>query len=188
MKKLIIYFIRHAKSIYDSKIHDEQRTLSLEGEKQATALIPKLLTLNIKKIYSSPAKRAIDTIAPFAKKANLEIEIVPEFREREVQPCDSLETYIENVRKTWEDFNFKPKGWETSCSCQNRSFKKLKELGRENKNSNIVISSHGTVTSLCLNKINPSWSFDEWKALPMPAVIEVSYENGSFSVQKVFTI
>ena len=181
----MIYFVRHAKSIWDPNIPEQQRALSPEGKKQAAAIVSKLSARNIQKIYSSTAKRAIQTIEPFAKNAGLKIEIIPEFREREMTPCDSFETFISNVKRTWQDFNFKPKGWERGISCQKRAFEKLKKLAKIHEDKNIAISSHGMVISLCLNKIDLSWSFQEWKDLTMPAIVALSYKDGLFSIKKI---
>ena len=77
----MVYLVRHAESVYDPNVPEQERILSLEGKRQAKDLIKKLEPLNIEKIYSSSAKRAIDTIAPFAKKAGLKIELIPENRD-----------------------------------------------------------------------------------------------------------
>ncbi|MFC1842922.1 histidine phosphatase family protein [Candidatus Dependentiae bacterium] len=186
----MIYLVRHAKSLYNPDIPEQERILSSEGKKQAKDLIKKLEPLNIEKIYSSPAKRAIDTIAPFAKdgparrsrrrrRVGLEIELIPEFRECTMQPCKSFEEWKRFVKKSWEDFNFKPEGWESSLECQIRVCKKIEELGIKDLQKNIVINSHGRVISLFLNKINNSWGFDQWEKLPMPAIVKVCLKTGA---------
>lgn len=173
----MIYLVRHTKSLFDPNVPEQERILSSEGEKQAKDLIKKLEPLNIEKIYSSPARRAIDTIAPFAKTVGLEIELVPEFRECTMLPCRSFEEWKSFLKKSWEDFNFKPEGWESNLECQIRVCKKIKELGIKDSEKNIVINSHGRTISLFLNKINNSWGFDQWERLPMPAVVKVCLET-----------
>ncbi|MFC1843079.1 histidine phosphatase family protein [Candidatus Dependentiae bacterium] len=175
----MIYLVRHAKSIYDPNVPEQERILSSEGEREAKDLIKKLEPLNIEKIYSSPAKRAIDTIAPFAKMADLEIELVPEFRECTMLPCKSFEEWKHYLKKSWEDFNFKPEGWESNLECQIRVCKKIEELGIKDLQKNIIINSHGRVISLFLNKINNSWGFDQWESLGMPAVVKVCLKTGA---------
>jgi len=175
----MIYLVRHAESVYDPNIPEQERILSSEGEKQAKDLIKKLEPLNIEKIYSSPAKRAVDTIAPFAKTVNLEIELIPEFRECTMPPCKSFEEWKRFVKKSWEDFHFKPEGWESNLECQARVCKKIEELGIKDSGKNIIINSHGRVISLFLNKINNSWGFDQWEKLPMPAVVKFCLETGT---------
>jgi len=175
----MIYLVRHAKSVYDPDVPEQERILSSEGEKQAKDLIKKLEPLNIEKIYSSPVKRAIDTIAPFAKAVGLEVESISEFRECTMPPCKSFEEWKRFVKKSWEDFDFKPEGWESSLECQIRVCKKIEELGIKDLQKNIVINSHGRVISLFLNKINNSWGFDQWESLPMPAVVKVCLKTGA---------
>jgi len=175
----VVYLIRHAQSIYDPSIPEQERSLSLEGKKQAIDLIKKLTPLRIEKIYSSPAKRAIDTIAPFAQTVGLNIELVPEFKECKMLPCKSFEEWYAIIKKSWDDFTFKPKNWESNLECQARICKKIDDLRMKHSDVNIAISSHGRVLSLLLNKIDKNWGFDKWKDLPMPSIIKVCFKTGS---------
>jgi broad specificity phosphatase PhoE len=64
MKK--IYLVRHAQTRYDPAVADEERPLTSTGHEQAAALCDTLLGLGIEEIHSSPFRRCVDTIAPFA--------------------------------------------------------------------------------------------------------------------------
>ncbi|SCM04647.1 Uncharacterized protein BC88300_04146 [Bacillus cytotoxicus] len=69
MKKLIV--IRHCSATGKSR----DAMLTIEGEKQASALAEFLMTsrLQIDSIISSPFKRAIQSITPFASLVNLQM-------------------------------------------------------------------------------------------------------------------
>ena len=78
-----VYFVRHSKP--DFTITDElTRPLSDEGLKKCKKVTDYLLDKEIHKVYSSPYKRAFDTVAGYANQAKLEVEIVNDFRERKV--------------------------------------------------------------------------------------------------------
>jgi 8-oxo-dGTP diphosphatase len=53
--------------------YDGERTLTEEGKKVAQRLVPLLSAFGPKRIVTSPWKRCVDTVAPFAKKKKLKI-------------------------------------------------------------------------------------------------------------------
>jgi len=176
----MIYFVRHAESVYDPHVPDLERGLSAKGHKQAEALIATLMPLGIERIYASPAKRAIDTIAPFANAVGLAIEMIPAFKECKMVHCKSFEEWKEYIEKGWQDFAFKPPGWESNGECQSRVCKKIEELVKKDAAKTVAISSHGRAISLFLHKLTEgAWGFNEWESLPMPAVIQVCVKTGS---------
>ena len=82
--KTNIYLIRHAESTANAEglfggLTDYN--LSNYGLKQADKLALKLKDVNVDKIYSSPLKRAIQTITPTARMMNKKVNIVDDLRE-----------------------------------------------------------------------------------------------------------
>lgn len=62
-RKKVIYFVRHGES--DNMIKEDLiRPLTKDGEKKSLALIEVFRNRRIKKIYSSPYKRSVDTVKP----------------------------------------------------------------------------------------------------------------------------
>ncbi len=66
----MIYLLRHCEKTAEAA----EAPLSDIGFTQATAIAPKLATLGIKRILSSPHQRAQQSVAPFAKAAGLKVE------------------------------------------------------------------------------------------------------------------
>lgn len=63
-----IVVLRHAKaSPAEGDQHDDERTLSSRGEKQAIAIVPSLRAYGVKKVIASDAVRCTQTVAPLAK-------------------------------------------------------------------------------------------------------------------------
>lgn len=99
-----VYFVRHAQS--DLSVRDDlRRPLTNKGIEDSHKVTDALMDKNITAIYSSSFKRTIDTIRNFAEKINYEIEIIDDFRERNVGE------WVEDIKKfskrQSEDFNFK---------------------------------------------------------------------------------
>lgn len=73
-----IYFVRHAEPNYDN--HDDlTRELTTKGLEDAKKVTGFLKDKGIQVAYSSPYKRAIDTIQDFTKAAGLKIHLEPLF-------------------------------------------------------------------------------------------------------------
>lgn len=81
---MTLYFLRHAQSMgnltgdYSTNLHD---SLSETGFIQANALSDRLENKFFDKIYCSPLKRAFQTIKPYIKTNDLNVEIWPELAE-----------------------------------------------------------------------------------------------------------
>lgn len=78
-----VFFVRHAEPNYDNH-NDLLRELSVKGMEDRKLVTAFMSDKDINVAVSSPFKRAIDTIQDFADLAELEIEIIEDFRERKV--------------------------------------------------------------------------------------------------------
>lgn len=76
----IIYFIRHTEADFTVSI-SRNRPLTEKGLADRRLVTEFLQDKNIDAVLSSPYKRAIDTVAPFAEKNGFEIKLVEDFRE-----------------------------------------------------------------------------------------------------------
>ena len=137
MMETILYVIRHAQSSQEKeKFSEYERPLTIEGLQQAKDIISQLLELKIEKIYSSPYKRALDTIKPFAMKTGLEINKVEDFREIKLQPVGKQ--FMKIKEKTFSDLNFKLPNCESGLECQERFYNKILSLLPEIKGKVII--------------------------------------------------
>jgi 2,3-bisphosphoglycerate-dependent phosphoglycerate mutase len=74
--------IRHAESLPDRNVPEDEWQLSVTGREQAQALCSKMFDLGVKRIYSSPYPRAVATVRPLAEALGIEVEIRNDLRER----------------------------------------------------------------------------------------------------------
>lgn len=139
--KTDIYFVRHAQS--DLSIKDDViRPLTQKGIKDAKKVTVALIDKNITAIYSSPFKRAVDTIRDFAERSGLEIIIDNDFREREVG--EWVEDFEVFSRKQWGDFDFRFAQGESLREVQQRNIIALFKVLNSNLGKSVVIATYGT--------------------------------------------
>lgn len=80
---MAVFLIRHAhagtRGAFDGP--DEARPLDGRGRAQAESILALLNDRDVRRIYSSPAARCIETVQPLAEKMGVEVETRPELRE-----------------------------------------------------------------------------------------------------------
>lgn len=175
--KTVVYFIRHAEpdySVYDDAI----RPLTDKGKKDALNVATYLEDKGIQVALSSPYKRAIDTIKPFADINNMNIELVEDFRERKVDNC-WIDDFHGFSQKQWEDFNYKLLDGECLHDVQERNIKALEKVLRKFYGKNIVIGTHGTALSTIINYYESSYGYKDFNEirLLMPWIVKFTFDE-----------
>lgn len=172
-----IYFVRHAKP--DFSVHDDlTRPLTDKGIIDSKKLCEFLKEKSINKIYSSPYKRAIDTIKELAQNINIKIEVVDDFRERKISNI-WIEDFNKFSKSQWENFEYKLNDGESLNEVQSRNIKALHKILNENINQNIVIGTHGTALSTIINYYDKTFdylSFTKIKDI-MPFIVCMEFEK-----------
>lgn len=166
MSPIAFYLVRHAHAAWKP---DENRPLSDRGQRDALRVADILNGYPIEAIVSSTYQRAIQTIQPLATRLELEIQLEPGFRERELGDW-TAPSFDEAVRKTWLDPGFAFTQGESNQQAQMRAKLGIKTLLNSQAGQHIVISTHGNMLSLILNLFDPTVGFDFWSGLSMPDV------------------
>lgn len=180
-----IYLVRHCEPCtrnYD----DTERKLTEKGYKDTEKIKEFFNGKNVDLIFSSPYKRAVDTIKPFAEKANREIVEVCDFRERKIG--EVIENFDEFSKRQWEDFDFKLDNGDSLREVQDRNIRALKEVLSKNCNKNIVISGHGTAISTIVNFYDSEFNFEKFYELKdvMPFVVEMEFDGEEFKNYTIY--
>lgn len=168
--KTQVYFVRHAKP--DLSIKDDMmRPLSEKGIEDTKKITNTLIDKNITSIYSSPFKRAVDTIKDFSENMELEIKTNNNFCERNVG--EWVEDFKAFSQKQWEDFDFRIAEGESLRQVQERNISALFEVIKNNYGRNIAIATHGTALSTIINYFNPDFGYaDFWNIVDkMPYIL-----------------
>ncbi|GIN57283.1 phosphoglycerate mutase [Lederbergia ruris] len=179
-----LYLVRHAHSIYTP---DElERPLSEGGFAGAQTVTELLKEENIDYVYSSPYKRAMQTIEGLARYIDKEIHIENDFKER-ILAEKPVENFTIAITKVWEDDDFSWSGGESNRIAQKRGCRAILQVLESHKGKNVVISTHGNIMVLIMNYFDSSYGFDFWKKLDMPDIYKCSFnEKKLIEVQRIW--
>lgn len=172
-----VYFIRHAES--DRSIRDGRiRPLTEKGLADCRLITEFLHDKKIDAVLSSPFKRAVDTVADFAKENSFEIEMIEDFRERKSDSNCFSETDVFQKRQ-WDDFYYTLSDGECLAEVQARNIAALKETLERYHGKNIVIGTHGMALSTIINYYDSTYGFTEWVAIKdlLPLVVKMTFTN-----------
>jgi len=148
--------------------------LSLQGRRQARRLRPRLKSENIRRVYSSDKKRAMQTAKIIFK--NARIEPLVELREIHFGAFEGL-THAEilkkydNLYRQWlrDPFSTSPPGGEDMKKFKQRILGALKHIIEDNPNANVAVVCHGGVIGILCSSIKKSKDF--WRHIPASASV-----------------
>jgi 2,3-bisphosphoglycerate-dependent phosphoglycerate mutase len=162
----VFYLVRHAHADWRP---GEERPLSARGQQDARRVARVLALYPITALYSSPARRARQTILPLAVRLGLPLHVVPELYERRLSD-DPVNDFLEAVRATWADPCFAFPGGEPNAAAQERAVELLETLLARHAGEHVVLSTHGNLLALLLQHFDPAIDFHFWQSLTMPDV------------------
>lgn len=171
-----ILLLRHAESVYSSD--DRDRSLSESGEHAARELVESFKDIfRPERIYSSPYRRAMDTVKPLAKAWDRKIELDERLRERKSTetPVDDFTAF---AKKQWLDHRFALLGCESLNDVAKRGKEMMMEVEVENRGKTILLSTHGTWMGAVMHVFDPSFDYSAWKKLKMPDLWEIIFYKG----------
>ena len=183
-----LYFVRHAEPNYQN--HDDVgRELSPRGQADCRLVTEFLMDKGVDAILSSPYRRAVDTLQPFAETVRLPIEHVPDFRERRID--DSwIEDFDGFCRRQWADFAFHLPGGESLLEVQARNIAAVERVLSAYDGRCVVIGGHGTAISTVLNHYDPAFGYEQFEAIRrvMPWIVRLDFEGTEFLRLEGFTL
>jgi 2,3-bisphosphoglycerate-dependent phosphoglycerate mutase len=160
------YLVRHAHAEWTP---DENRALSGRGRADAERVADVLGGIPIAAIYTSPARRARETIAPLAARLGLSIHIVPDLRERELGH-GAADDFFGAVKTTWSDPSFAHPGGESNAAAQRRGVAVVRRLQERHPVEHVVLATHGNLLALVLQHFDARVDFAFWRSLTMPDI------------------
>ena len=162
---------------------DNERGLSAEGQRAAADLAARLHMAPITAIYSSPYRRAIETVEPLAARLELQVRVRDDLAERWL--ADRIleeEEWLDAYRRTWDDIDLRPQGGEARRTTQDRALAALADLRRQHAGETVVVSSHGGLIGCLLRAMDEDMAFERALEMPMPALFELTDETGEWRV------
>jgi 2,3-bisphosphoglycerate-dependent phosphoglycerate mutase len=175
-----LFLIRHCQA----EGQESEAQLTTEGLAQAEKLALFLQQYKINRIISSPFKRTLQTITPYANKQNLEIEVDERLKER-ILSSEHLTDWFEKLKQSFEEEDLKFTGGESSKEATERIVSFIEDIRNEQTN-HIAIVTHGNLSALLLNYLSQDFGFNEWLSLSNPDVYLLDNHSGEFEYKRIW--
>jgi 2,3-bisphosphoglycerate-dependent phosphoglycerate mutase len=184
-----ILLIRHATpepvAAGASEASDNDRPLSIEGRLAAEALSTWLGARPVTAVFSSPYRRAVETVQPIAAAHHLEVRILTELRERRVSdvPLEG-EGFISALNRARADPAFALPGGESTDAVRERALIALDRIVRETPSGIAVAGTHGGLLSILRWHLGEEFTVDEALAEPMPSIHVVRPTRNGWAITR----
>ena len=168
-----LLLVRHAHA--DWRL-DEERPLSPRGRGDAERIATLLAVPRPAAIYSSPARRAVETIERLAEQLGLRPILTRDLREREMPPLpeSGFEAF---VRSSWLEPAVLSADAEPMIEAQARGLRVVQSLLWKHRNQDVVVATHGNLLALIVNVLDPAYGYEFWKRLTCPDVYELCFRD-----------
>lgn len=137
--------------------------LSAAGRAQAEALAASLADAGIDRIVASPYRRAIDSIAPLARRLGLAVERDDRLTER-VLSTHLLPDWRERLRASFNDPDLVLEGGESSRMAMARGVESVEDALRGAARTPAIVT-HGNLLTLMLRRFDARYGFEAWQAM-----------------------
>jgi len=169
-----LYLVRHAHADWSP---DEERSLSERGREKADVLANLLERRRIEAIYTSPARRALETIEPLSRRLRIPPVPLHDLRERQLIVPASTD-FDAAVRAAWPAPASHVSG-ESNEVAQARGIAAIRNIIDEQAGRLTVVATHGNLLALVLNGFKPTFGFDFWQRLTFPDVYECRFQRAA---------
>ena len=175
MGSATILLIRHCASLGQG----ETAGISPSGAVAADALAKRLLSLELDAIYSSPYRRALATIEPFATRASMTVAIDERLKER-VLADEDRDDWLTQIERSFEDGEHCLKGGESMNATRDRGLAALADIAQGGHRRPVAVS-HGALISAVLRACDRSFGFEHWRSLRNPDLFELSFRQATLT-------
>lgn len=169
----VFYLVRHARADWT---RDENRPLSGRGREDALRVADSLAPYPVCAIYTSPYRRAMETIAPLAEHLELPMQLEPGLVERRLGRFSEGD-FFRAVETTWRDPAFAHPGGETNAAAQQRGLEVVRRLRERHAEEHVVLSTHGNLMALVLQAFDPTIDYAFWHSLTMPDIYNLDFSQ-----------
>lgn len=176
MPSTVAYLVRHAQSQPDPQAPTASWPLSPRGRLQARWLGRRLRSLGVEVVASSPWPRAVDTVAPLARRLGVAVETAADLRERRIAP-GWLDDFEAEQRRSLEDPDHALPGCEPGRSAAARLEGAMEALRLRHPGRTLVVATHGHALAHWLQRLDPGFGFDAWRGLAFPHVLRVVHDG-----------
>jgi 2,3-bisphosphoglycerate-dependent phosphoglycerate mutase len=179
MADTTFYLLRHCTAVGQAP----DAPLTPAGRVQAESLAAALVGHGVERIVSSPWQRAIDSIAPFARRLGLTLETDHRLTERALGT--DLTDWRTALRATFDDPDLCYPGGESSRAATARGLAALADALHGGART-VALVTHSNLLALLLRHFDPRIGYAGWKALTNPDVFRVRLSDDTVDVERIW--
>ena len=184
--RLDILLVRHAEPVEPGtpgwEARDDDRPLTEQGRRAARELAVELEPYVLTRVYSSPYRRAIETVEPTAESRGLPVTLLPDLRERRLM-TGLRDDWRDVMRAAWDDPDYALEGAESGRAAQRRGIGVLDLLRvRHPDGGRLLLGTHGNLISLILQTFEPGVDYEFHLAMPMPAIYHLEHDGQGWRI------
>lgn len=179
----VLYFVRHAESRYVEG-QERERGLTEQGHQDAGTVANLLHGEQIQRFYSSPYRRAVDTIQILADQSGGIVVTEEDLRERQLSSSDvKHENFREAKLRLYRDPTYAYPGGESGEQARSRAVAVIEQILSKHAGQKVVIGTHGDVMTLIFQHYNSSYGYDFWESTTMPDIYTLEFDGRCKLVQ-----
>ncbi len=167
-----VIFIRHCEATGQAP----EAPLTIKGLADAQTLVERLASFRFDALYSSPFRRAVQTVEPLAAALGLPILMESRLQERRLSG-EPLTDWLDHVRRSFDDFDYRAPGGESLADAQRRGLEALQRIHNDNSTCSALVS-HGNLLASLLRYVDAKFTFAAWQGMPNPALYRVQLTEG----------
>jgi len=162
---------------------DNERPLTSAGSVAAAQLATHLGNEPVTAVYSSPYRRAVETVQPIASVHGLPVQVLEDLRERRLSGSSLAEpAFLEALHRARSDPAFALPGGESTDDVRDRALRALTEIRRQTPKGTAVAGTHGGVISILRWHLGEAFTVEEALAEPMPATYRIAWKGGDWRI------
>ena len=154
------------------------RPLTADGLRQALDLVATLGEPRPVAVWSSPYRRAMQTVQPTARALGLAVRTRWELREWD-DGLPYTEDWERHYDRSWAQPSFARPGGESLAGVTVRAVEVVRALAREHRGGRVLAASHGTFIARALIGFGMAVDREFWRRMPMPAVYRLRFPETS---------
>jgi 2,3-bisphosphoglycerate-dependent phosphoglycerate mutase len=150
--------------------------LTPAGTADAIKLRERLERLGVDAVNSSPFRRALETVSPFAEGRALIVRVDDRLAERRLanSPQDD---WLAQIRLSFGDLDHRAPGGESLREAQSRGLAVLAQIASAGHRLPAV-STHGNLLAAMLRSVDETFGFAAWQGIGNPDLFRLSCEGG----------
>ena len=156
-----MYVLRHCTPA-DSDLPNRERPLSDIGHRQAQQLVPVLTRLGISAVYTSPFRRALETVAPFCNCAD-------------IRPIEK-----EELGESAED--------ERLPQVRSRLIGALNTIAEDHDGECVLVCTHGGCLWGAISQFDTTFGYEDYRRIGCPGMRRIVYTAGKARLDQAFEL